>query len=100
MARGVATGSTAGRRVLDMGRGCHGVGAGAAEREALMSFAAKYAGSCASDECRYGATLIDIGDEVDYHDDELMHVACAAAARRGDPPLCKACFTYHRGECA
>lgn len=64
-----------------------------------MSFEARYPGSCASEDCRYGDGRIREGDEVEYHDDELMHLECAKAARRGDPPLCRKCITYHRGEC-
>lgn len=64
-----------------------------------MTFEAKYPGSCASDACRYDGRIRE-GDDVEYADDELMHTSCAATARRGDPPLCRECFTYHRGECA
>lgn len=66
---------------------------------ASRAFAAKYDGRCASDDCDYG-TQISPGDEVEYADDDLMmHTACASRARRR-PPLCTACFQYHRGECA
>lgn len=65
-----------------------------------MSFDAKYAGRCAAENCNYGDAQIRIGDDVEYQDDELMHTACAARTRRGEPPLCGQCFTYHQGECA
>lgn len=65
-----------------------------------MSFGAKYSGRCTSADCNYGDNRISVGDECDYFDDEIMHAACAARARRGEPPICPECFQYHRGECA
>lgn len=65
-----------------------------------MSFIAKYDGRCASDECNSGA--IERGDEVEYLDDELMHVGCASRERRGTnqiPPYCTDCGLHHRGAC-
>jgi hypothetical protein len=64
-----------------------------------MGFAAKYAGRCASDDCLYGDNRIREGDDVEYVDDELQHQECANVGRRGGPPLCGQCFTYHRGDC-
>ncbi|RFZ41380.1 hypothetical protein DAVIS_02649 [Mycobacterium marinum] len=64
-----------------------------------MSFSARYDGRCASTDCDYG-DHISPGDDVEYIDDELMHVACATRARRGAGQLCHACFQYHRGECS
>lgn len=64
-----------------------------------MSFAAKYPGRCASEDCNYGDGRIDIADDCEYVGDEIMHTGCAARARRGEPPLCPECFTHHRGEC-
>lgn len=64
-----------------------------------MTFSAKYRGTCASEHCRYD-TRIREGDDVDYHDGELMHRECAHAAQQDNlTPLCRTCFTYHRGEC-
>ncbi|TDO18157.1 hypothetical protein EV580_1340 [Mycobacterium sp. BK086] len=65
-----------------------------------MSFEARYAGDCAADSCNYGDGRIRPGDDVEYVDEELMHRECAKSVRRGDPPLCRECFTHHRGECA
>ncbi|AXN43444.1 hypothetical protein MM1218R_01496 [Mycobacterium marinum] len=62
-----------------------------------MSFSARYDGRCASTDCDYG-DHISPGDDVEYIDDELMHVACATRTRRY-PPLCHSCLTHHRGEC-
>jgi hypothetical protein len=64
-----------------------------------MNFEAKYSGRCAAESCNYGDGQIREGDDVEYQDDELMHRECAASTRRGEPPLCKSCFTHHRGEC-
>lgn len=64
-----------------------------------MTFMARYDGACGSEDCTSGR--IEAGDEVEYQDDELMHVGCAARARRGSlPPLCNACWIHHNGECA
>ena len=65
-----------------------------------MSFAAKYSGWCNSADCDYGDARIREGDEVDWFDNMLMHVSCAKRAQRQEPPLCPACWQYHRGECA
>jgi hypothetical protein len=65
-----------------------------------MSFTAKYAGRCNSADCRYGDNHVRVGDDADYHDDELMHAECAADARRGHGTCCPNCWQYHRGECA
>lgn len=63
-----------------------------------MSFAAKYKGRCAYDECSFNT--IDPGDDVEYVDDELMHVGCAQRLRNNTKvPLCDDCGLYHRGEC-
>lgn len=64
-----------------------------------MSFSARYAGRCMSDDCNYGDNCIAIGDDCDYFDDEIMHTECAARARRGEPPMCNNCWQHHRGEC-
>lgn len=64
-----------------------------------MTFEARYAGRCAAAHCNYGDSQIRPGDDVEYHDDELMHRSCAANARRDDFPACRKCFTYHAGEC-
>jgi hypothetical protein len=64
-----------------------------------MSFQAKYAGYCNAEDCSYGDTQIRPGDQVEYLDDQLMHVECAAHQRRGHGPLCPNCFQEHRGEC-
>lgn len=64
-----------------------------------MSFQARYDGRCGSEDCRYDG-VIDVGDEVEFEADELMHQGCAQAVRRGRTvPLCSECFTHHRGEC-
>lgn len=65
-----------------------------------MSFAAKYPGQCTADDCRYGDSRINVGDEVEYVDDDLVHTSCAAAGRRADStPTCRDCGLQHRGEC-
>jgi len=50
-----------------------------------MSFEAKYPGRCAAESCNYGDARIEVGDEIEYVDDELMHTTCAARGRRGEP---------------
>jgi hypothetical protein len=65
-----------------------------------MTFSARYAGRCNAQSCYYGDGQIRAGDDVTYHDDELMHAECAAGAKRGEPPLCKDCNMFHAGgEC-
>lgn len=64
-------------------------------------FIASFGAACAA-EC---GERIQPGQDVRYHDDELMHVECAeqVAAR---PPArvelvrpCPSCWTVHAGEC-
>jgi hypothetical protein len=64
-----------------------------------MAFPARFPGRCNSSSCRYEDAAISIGDDVDYHQDVLMHTECAARERRNEPPLCRRCWEYHRGEC-
>jgi hypothetical protein len=64
-----------------------------------VSFAAKYTGRCNAGDCAYGDHKINQGDEIDYFDDELMHVECAKRAEREDYPICHECWQYHKGEC-
>jgi hypothetical protein len=64
-----------------------------------MAFEAKYQGRCASSHCRYGDNEIRAGDDVEYYNDELMHRECANSTRKGEPPFCKDCNTFHRGDC-
>lgn len=63
-----------------------------------MTFAAKYAGYCHSEDCDYGDHRIGIGDECDYVENEIMHSSCASRAKIA-VPLCQKCWQYHRGEC-
>jgi hypothetical protein len=62
-----------------------------------MSFQAKYPGRCGSCDER-----IDVGDEVRYDDDELVHDRCKALAadEQGDlTKVCPDCWLLHSGEC-
>lgn len=64
-----------------------------------MTFSARFAGTCASPNCNYD-NRIRTNDACEYVDDEIMHAACAAAARRDEAiPYCGKCFCFHRGEC-
>lgn len=63
-------------------------------------FNARYGGRCSLDDCEKRG-IIEIGDVVQYSDDELMHLRCARRTERGETaPLCDKCWCYHKGECA
>jgi hypothetical protein len=46
-------------------------------------FNARYAGTCASDDC-YKHNEIEQGDGCEYYKGDLMHMRCARAAERAD----------------
>lgn len=60
-----------------------------------MSFHAKYSARCGSCDDR-----IEVGERIDYEDDELVHVGCLThtprSSRRG---MCGKCWLVHAGEC-
>jgi len=65
-----------------------------------MSFPARYGGKCAADCDR----RIFAGDEVEYVDDQLVHVGCVPApdVEKEPRPVCPTCFQEIAlsGECA
>jgi len=54
-----------------------------------VSFTAKYTGTCAAD-CGY---RIREGDQVEYVEDQLMHVDCPDAIAPITRAVCPECFT-------
>lgn len=63
-------------------------------------FNAKYEGTCALPSCEK-RRVIEIGDVLEYVDDELYHSRCGGRVMRGETePLCPTCWLYHAGPCA
>lgn len=59
-----------------------------------MSFQSRYPGRCGSCDNR-----INVGDEVCYEEDELVHDTCPdESGPIGE--VCPECWCIHRGECA
>ena len=62
-----------------------------------MSFKAKFRGKCGNEDCEDG---IQVGDEVTYEEDVLVHVRCIyLVSVPSGIPVCPDCHLEHRGEC-
>jgi hypothetical protein len=64
-------------------------------RKTSRTFTAKYVGTCAT--CSDG---FDVGDEVVFDDDELIHVECIEVPTgQTSMKVCQKCFLAHAGDC-